>query len=54
MVTADMVDANSFQRLSDRFQVRGVPLIVANGEQGQPGALPEAQMMRLVREAVGA
>jgi predicted DsbA family dithiol-disulfide isomerase len=52
-VVADMVDAGSFDRLSNRYRVSGVPMTVVNGKAQVTGAVPEAQLMRTVRQALG-
>jgi predicted DsbA family dithiol-disulfide isomerase len=53
-VTADMVDAQSFEALSRRFRVFSVPLTVVNGSAQVVGAVPESQLMSKIREAAGA
>jgi alkyl hydroperoxide reductase subunit AhpF len=52
-ITADMVDAQSFEQLSMRFGVMSVPLTVVNGEEQVLGAVPESQFLAQVKAAVG-
>lgn len=40
-VTADMVEASEFPQLAQRYQVMGVPQIVANDQIAARGSLPE-------------
>lgn len=51
-VTADVIEAMEFPDLSQRYGVRGVPKIVINETTEFVGALPEAQYLAHVREAV--
>ena len=51
-VTADVIEAQEFPDLSRRYGVRGVPKIVINDHTEFVGALPEAQYVAHVREAV--
>ncbi len=51
-VTADVVEANEFPELSQRFQVMSVPKIVVNGTHSFVGAQPEAEFMAAIRAAV--
>ncbi len=53
VITADMVDAQSFETLSMRFGVMSVPLTVVNGEEQVLGAVPEEQFLAQVKAAVG-
>jgi predicted DsbA family dithiol-disulfide isomerase len=53
-ITADMVDAQSFESLSMRFGVMSVPLTVVNGSEQVVGAVPEGRLMSVIRQAVGA
>ncbi|NMP21186.1 hypothetical protein HIJ39_02275 [Sulfobacillus sp. DSM 109850] len=48
-VLADMVDAQSFPNLSDRYQVSSVPATIINGEAQQIGAAPESQLVDVIR-----
>jgi len=54
MIVADMIDAQSFERMSMRYQVMSVPLTVVNGVESVVGAVPEGQLMSRIRAAVGA
>ena len=49
-VTVDMVDAQSFMRLSQRFRVMGVPMTLVNGQTQVVGAVPEEALMDKIRE----
>ena len=51
-VTADVIEAMEFPDLARRYAVRGVPKIVINETTEFVGALPEAQYLEHVREAV--
>lgn len=53
-VTADMVDAQSFMRLSQRFRVMGVPMTLVNGKEQVVGAVPEEALMDKIRQVAGA
>lgn len=53
-VTADVIEAMEFPDLARRYAVRGVPKIVINETTEFVGALPEAQYVEHVREAVEA
>jgi predicted DsbA family dithiol-disulfide isomerase len=50
-VTADIVDANEFPDLADRYDVRGVPTVVVNESAGFVGAQPEARFLEHVLRA---
>ena len=51
-ITADVIEANEFPELSQRFNVMGVPKTVVNGVQELVGAQPEAQLMAAIRAAL--
>jgi thiol-disulfide isomerase/thioredoxin len=51
-VTAEVVSANEFPDLADRFGVRGVPKTVVNDDDAFVGALPEAAFVEQVVRAV--
>jgi alkyl hydroperoxide reductase subunit AhpF len=51
-ITADVIEANEFPELSERFNVMGVPKTVVNGVQELVGAQPEARVMAAVRAAL--
>ncbi|MCL8206600.1 MAG: thioredoxin family protein [Actinomycetia bacterium] len=53
-ITADMVDAQSFEALSMRFGVMSVPMTVVNGSEQVVGAVPEGRLVSVIRQAVGA
>ena len=50
-ITADVIEANEFPELSQRFQVMGVPKTVVNGVQELVGAQPEARVLAAIRAA---
>ncbi|MCL6597018.1 MAG: thioredoxin family protein [Firmicutes bacterium] len=50
-VVADMVDASTYQELSEKYAVMGVPAQFFNGKLSQVGLAPEANVLRLVRQA---
>lgn len=49
-VTVDMVDAQSFMRLSQRFRVMGVPMTLVNGQAQVVGAVPEDALLAKIRQ----
>lgn len=51
-ITADVIEANEFPELSQRFDVMGVPKTVVNGVQELVGAQPEARLMAAIRAAL--
>ncbi len=51
-ITADVIEANEFPELSERFNVMGVPKTVINGVEELVGAQPEARVMVAVRAAL--
>jgi glutaredoxin-like protein len=53
-VKADMVEATEFPRLSERYNVMGVPRSVINETVHQEGAVPEPMFLARLREAVSA
>jgi predicted DsbA family dithiol-disulfide isomerase len=53
-ITADVIEANEFPELSQRFDVMGVPKTVINGVQELVGAQPEARVMAAIRAALTA
>lgn len=53
-ITADVIEAMEFPELSRRYGVRGVPKIIINETTEFTGALPEAQYLAHIREAVEA
>jgi glutaredoxin-like protein len=50
-VTADIVEANEFPDLAERYNVRGVPKVVVNDSTGFVGAQPEARFLEHVLRA---
>lgn len=50
-VTADVIEANEFPELSDRYQVSGVPKIVINDRVELLGAQREARLIEAVKTA---
>ena len=51
-ITADVIEANEFPELSERFNVMGVPKTVVNGVQELVGAQPEARVVAAIRAAL--
>jgi glutaredoxin-like protein len=51
-VLAEVVEANEFQNLSERYQVRSVPMTVINDRIQFVGSLSEAKVLEAVQEAV--
>lgn len=49
-IVADMIDAQSFESLSSRFEVMGVPLTVVNGTEKLVGAVPEESLLQSMRK----
>ena len=47
-VTADIVEANEFPDLAERYNVRGVPKVVVNESAAFVGAQPEARFLEHV------
>jgi predicted DsbA family dithiol-disulfide isomerase len=52
-VTADVIEANEFPELSDRFSVSGVPKIVINDRVELLGSQREAKFVEAVLAAAG-
>jgi protein-disulfide isomerase len=50
-ITADVIEANEFPELSQRFNVMGVPKTVINATQELVGAQPEARLLATIRAA---
>ncbi len=53
LVTAEMVEATTFQQMSVEYQVRGVPKVVINDEASFEGNLPEEAFVEHVCASVG-
>ncbi len=51
-ITADMVDAENFMRLSSRYSVSSVPLTVVNGRTKEVGAVPETRLLNAIKKAL--
>ncbi len=51
-VTADVIEANEFPDLSDRYQVSGVPKIVINDRVELLGAQRENRLLEAVKAAL--
>jgi len=52
-VTADVVVANDFPHLAQRYDVMAVPKTVINETVSFEGALPEPDVIRHLQEAAG-
>jgi len=52
-VTADIVEANEFPELSQRYGVSGVPKTIINDRVEFVGAVPEPQFVAAIRQAMG-
>jgi alkyl hydroperoxide reductase subunit AhpF len=50
-IVGDMIDATTYQQLSDKYRITGVPASFFNGRLSQLGAAPEARIRDLVRQA---
>ncbi len=50
-IVADMIDAGEFPELSSKYSVYGVPKSMINGKLEVTGAVPEAQLLKLVLDA---
>ena len=50
-ITADMVEAQEFPELSQRYRVMGVPRTVINNDHHQEGAAPENAIIDLIKKA---
>ena len=53
MITADMVEASEYAELSDRYQVYGVPLTVANDKVRIEGGMPEPMFVPRILQGIG-
>lgn len=51
-IQADMIESQEFPKLADRFNVRGVPKTVINGEHTIEGAVPEDVFLDRVLKAL--
>jgi hypothetical protein len=52
LIVADVVEANEFQDLSERYRVRSVPKTVINNRIEFVGSLPEAKVVEALQKAV--
>ncbi len=52
-ITADIVEANEFHELAERYYVYGVPKTVVNDKVEFEGAVPEAIFLKNVLKAAG-
>ena len=52
LIVADVVEANEFQELSERYRVRSVPKTVINNRIEFVGSLPEAKVVEALQKAV--
>jgi predicted DsbA family dithiol-disulfide isomerase len=52
-VRADIIEANEFPDLSGRYAVSGVPKTIINDKVEFVGAMPEAQFVAAIQQAVG-
>jgi predicted DsbA family dithiol-disulfide isomerase len=50
-VRADVIDAEQFPDLADRYEVRGVPKVVVNDTVEFVGAQPEARFLEHILRA---
>ena len=53
LIRGDCIEANEFPDLSQRYMVMAVPKTVINGHAAFEGALPEAQFVDQILQAVG-
>lgn len=53
LVVADVIEANEFPALSERYAVTSVPKTIVNGRIQLVGAQPEAKLLEAIEEAVG-
>ncbi len=51
LVTADVIEANEFPQIADRYRVYGVPKTVVNETEEFEGAQPEEALIALIRSA---
>lgn len=52
LVVAEVIEANEFPALSERYAVSSVPKTVVNGVIQLVGAQPEAKLLEAIKEAV--
>jgi glutaredoxin-like protein len=51
-ITAEVIEAQEFQELSQRFKVRAVPTTVIDGKTMIPGAVPDTTLMDIIERLV--
>lgn len=51
-IVSDVIEANEFQDLSERYGVRSVPKTVINDRVEFVGSLPEAKVLEALQQAV--
>ena len=51
-ITAEVIEAQEFPELSQRFKVRAVPTTVIDGKTTIPGAVPDTTLMDTIERAV--
>ena len=52
LIVAEVIEANEFQALSERYRVRSVPKTVINNRIEFVGSLPEAKVVEALQRAV--
>jgi len=52
LIVADVIEANEFYELSERYGVRSVPKTVINDRVEFVGSLPEAKVLQALHQAV--
>jgi predicted DsbA family dithiol-disulfide isomerase len=52
-ITADVIEANEFPELSQRYGVSGVPMTIINDKVEFTGAVPEPYFLAAIRQAMG-
>ena len=52
-IRADVVEANEFQDLSERYRVMSVPKTVINDRVEFVGAQPESKVLEALQQALG-
>lgn len=52
LIVADVIEANEFQELSERYRVMSVPKTVINDRVEFVGSLPEEKVLEALQRAV--
>jgi predicted DsbA family dithiol-disulfide isomerase len=52
LVKSEVIEANEFAALSDRYRVRAVPKTVINGRVEVVGNVPEKTLLEAVQKAI--